>query len=61
LEDIEFLLAFGGSRHRKRGLTDTWYSNQSRGERQVGLVNDQPAGEQLLQDLALPNPLSPIR
>ena len=58
LVDEERLRAFAGRRHRQGRLADAGRADDPRGEREVLRIDDQPAGEDLLQDLPLPDPRS---
>ena len=58
LIDVQLLPTLPRSGDRKSGLADAGRSNQSRGERQVTRVNNQPAGKQLFQDFPLADPFS---
>ena len=56
LIDVERLLALAGGRDRERRLADAGRSEEPRRQRQVLLIDDQPAGEDLFQDFALADP-----
>ena len=58
LIDEQFLVAAAGGGHAEGGLADSGRADDAGGQGQVAFVDHQPAGEQLLEDFALANPLS---
>jgi hypothetical protein len=56
LENMNSLLTLTGSGHRQRRLTNSRWAGEPRRKWEVLMVDDQPAGQQLLEDFPFANP-----
>ena len=56
LRDIERLLAQAGGSHGQGGFADAGWTNEAGGQRTIGGIDHQPAGQQLAKDFILADP-----